>query len=121
MVKDLLKDRWFLGKIERILSTLDPRPGIRIYEGRIPPASWGIPEDYQFLDWGEEEGYTSPFPMRRLILIPDKEGKTREVAVFDYWSQTILRPVHAFLFGILRVIPQDMTFNQGGFVEVVKG
>jgi len=37
------------------------------------------------------------------------------VAIGDYFSQTALRPLHLFLFRILRRIPQDMTFNQGAF------
>jgi hypothetical protein len=42
------------------------------------------------------------------------------VAILDYWSQTALRPLHDRLFGILRTIPQDMTFSQGAFSERVK-
>lgn len=42
------------------------------------------------------------------------------VAVLDYFSQTVLRPVHNFLAEVLKAIPQDMTFNQGGFVERVR-
>jgi len=80
----LLKDKWVLGKIQRLLGALDPRSrGFQSQSVRIPPADWGIPEDYYTFDWGDE-GYTPRFPFRRLILIPDKEGKTREVAVFDY-------------------------------------
>lgn len=57
--------------------------------------------------------------VRRLSGIPDQEGKTRVIAILDYWSQSALRPVHDFLFRILRPIPQDMTFNQGGFLDEV--
>lgn len=57
---------------------------------------------------------------RKIVGIPDKEGKTRVIAIGDYWSQTALRPLHLFLFEVLKSIPQDMTFNQGGFVEVVR-
>jgi hypothetical protein len=42
------------------------------------------------------------------------------VAILDYWSQTALRPLHDRLFGILKTIPQDMTFSQGAFAERVK-
>lgn len=42
------------------------------------------------------------------------------VAILDYWSQTALRPLHDRLFDILRVIPQDMTFSQGTFLDRVK-
>lgn len=52
--------------------------------------------------------------------IPDLEGKTRVIAEFDYFSQTVLRPVHLFLFEVLRIINQDMTFTQGAFVDHVK-
>jgi len=55
--------------------------------------------------------------VRRLTSIADKEGKTREVAILDYWSQTALRPLHQYLFNCLRKIPQDCTFSQGSFLE----
>jgi len=58
--------------------------------------------------------------IRRLAAIEDKEGKTRVIAILDYFSQTVLKPVHLFLFSILRRIPQDMTFNQDGFQDLVK-
>lgn len=63
----------------------------------------------------EEEGY-----IRRLTYFADKEGKTRVIAILDYFSQTVLRGLHSYLFKLLRKIPQDMTFDQGAFVERVK-
>jgi hypothetical protein len=63
---------------------------------------------------------SEPGIVRRLVGIPDLEGKTRVIAILDYWSQTALRPVHNFLFKVLRTIPQDMTFTQGSFVDHVK-
>lgn len=56
---------------------------------------------------------------RRIEGIQDKEGKTRVIAMLDFWSQTALRPLHLFIFDLLREIPQDMTFSQGSFVEKV--
>jgi len=58
-------------------------------------------------------------PVRRLVGIPDLEGKTRVIAILDYWSQTALRPLHDFLFRVLRTIPQDRTFSQGRFKDFV--
>lgn len=55
--------------------------------------------------------------IRKVVGIPDKEGKTRVIAILDYFSQTSLKPFHEFLFGLLRKIPQDCTFDQGCFVE----
>jgi len=51
---------------------------------------------------------------RRLVAIPDME-KSRTIAIMDYWSQTALKPLHQYLFGILRRIPQDVTFDQSRF------
>lgn len=58
---------------------------------------------------------------RRIVGIPDREGKTRAVAILDYWSQTALRPVHDLLFRVLRTIPQDVTFAQESFKEKALG
>lgn len=55
--------------------------------------------------------------IRRISTFGDMEGKTREIAVFDYWSQTVLKPVHDHLMKILSKIPEDCTSNQTGFKE----
>jgi hypothetical protein len=36
-------------------------------------------------------------PMRKLTSIRDPAGKNRVIAIFDYWTQTALRPMHLFL------------------------
>jgi len=41
---------------------------------------------------------------RKLSHFPDKEGKTRTIAIFDYWSQTVLRPLHNHLNDVLKGI-----------------
>jgi len=71
-----------------------------------------------------EIGYTNTFfdgvkprLFRRIAAIPSQEGKTREVAILDYWSQTCLKPVHNYLFLLLKRIPQDCTFAQGSFIS----
>lgn len=50
--------------------------------------------------------------LRKLSIKDDKEGKSRPFAIFDYWSQTLLSPLHDWAFQTLRKIPQDCTFNQ---------
>lgn len=52
---------------------------------------------------------------RKLSYFSDKEGKTRVIAILDYWTQTALKPLHDALMGILRNIPSDFTFNQDNF------
>lgn len=58
--------------------------------------------------------------VRKITGLPDQEGKTRTVAIFDYFSQTVLRPLHNYLFSILKKLPQDCTFHQGSFTEKLK-
>jgi len=58
--------------------------------------------------------------VRKITALADQEGKTRTVAIFDYFSQTALRPLHNYLFSILRKIPQDCTFDQGSFYNKLK-
>lgn len=50
--------------------------------------------------------------LRRLTYFADKEMKVRIVAILDYFSQTALRPLHSYMFDVLRKIPQDCTFEQ---------
>jgi len=62
----------------------------------------------------------SSFPdpcTRKLSWFPDKEDKVRVIGILDYWSQSVLRNLHAYLFRVLRKIPQDCTFNQGSFKD----
>jgi len=48
----------------------------------------------------------------RISALIDREDKVRLIAVGDYFSQTVLKPFHNFLYSFLRTIPQDRTFSQ---------
>jgi len=74
----------------------------------------------RFMDFLGTKINKYPGEIRRLVVFSDKEGKTRIIAILDYFSQTVLRGLHAYLFKALRKIPQDMTFNQGAFRERIK-
>lgn len=52
---------------------------------------------------------------RKIVAISDKEGKTREIAILDYFSQNALFGLHKYLMGILKSIPQDCTYDQTAF------
>jgi hypothetical protein len=60
-----------------------------------------------------------PGRIRKVVSISDKE-KPRTIAILDYWSQTCLRPLHFFLFSVLKKIPQDVTFDQGSYLKKVE-
>jgi len=53
--------------------------------------------------------------LRKLSYFSDKETKTRVIGILDYWSQTVLKPIHDHLMVILKRIKQDMTYNQDDF------
>jgi len=47
-------------------------------------------------------------------------GKTRHVAIVDYWTQLIFTPLHDTLFEYLRGITMDATYNQDAACNVIK-
>jgi len=57
--------------------------------------------------------------LRKLSVKDDREGKSRIFAIFDYWSQTLLSPLHDWAFSTLRKIPQDCTFDQSAGVKKI--
>jgi len=57
--------------------------------------------------------------LRKLSWFPDKELKVRVIAIGDYWSQIALKPLHHYLFRVLKKIPQDCTFDQSSFKDKV--
>jgi len=48
----------------------------------------------------------------RISLLKQRGGKTRVIAIGDYWSQNLLRGIHDKVMGILRKMVTDGTFNQ---------
>lgn len=57
-------------------------------------------------------GFTEKRDIRKIALLSDKEGKTREVAIGDYWTQCALRPLHIYQSKILKRIKGDCMFDQ---------
>jgi hypothetical protein len=55
--------------------------------------------------------------LRKISVKEDKEGKSRVFAIFDYWSQQVLTPLHDWMFDRLRALENDFTFNQHKGVE----
>jgi len=48
----------------------------------------------------------------RISLIPETGGKTRIIAILDFWTQRLLRPIHLGLMLKLRELDMDGTFDQ---------
>jgi len=51
----------------------------------------------------------------KLAVIKDPELKMRVIAMVDYLSQFVLKPIHLAILKKLRNIPNDRTFNQDPF------
>jgi len=67
----------------------------------------------------EDEAYHRPVGARplpvesgRLATKLEPAGKVRVFAIVDYWTQCCMKPLHDYLFKVLRMIPQDGTFDQ---------
>jgi hypothetical protein len=63
-----------------------------------------------FPSWVAQAGVTSW--LSRLHRIEEPAGKVRIVAITDYWTQLLMKPIHDLVFDTLRAIPQDGTFDQ---------
>lgn len=67
-------------------------------------------EMLQFLGQPEQN---KGFKSGRISLLQEGGGKTRTIAIADYWSQNLLRPIHKKLMNILRRLETDGTFSHG--------
>lgn len=59
--------------------------------------------------YGECSGFCK---LSKVVPIPDKGGKTRNIAIGDTWTQLSLAPLHRLEMRILRSLKQDFTFKQ---------
>jgi hypothetical protein len=53
-----------------------------------------------------------PTILGRLVALKEGAGKVRIIAITDWWTQLMFRPIHDCLFKTLGEIPQDGTFDQ---------
>lgn len=63
-------------------------------------------------DWCSKVGLKPTQDIRKLSSVLDPEAKTRIIAIFDYWSQTVLKPLHDYIMKQLRNLPCDRTYQQ---------
>lgn len=57
----------------------------------------------------------------RIHALEEWGGKTRLVAIMDYWTQTLLTPLHNTINYFVRRLEQDGTFNQDKIAKTVRG
>lgn len=51
-------------------------------------------------------------PLGRLCLLKEAAGKVRVIAIVDAITNWALKPIHEWVFSILKYLPQDGTFDQ---------
>jgi hypothetical protein len=57
-------------------------------------------------------GVIMPGRLGKLTALQEGAGKVRIVAITDWWTQMLFRPLHDMLFATLRLISQDGTHDQ---------
>jgi hypothetical protein len=58
--------------------------------------------------------------VRKITVVADKEGKNRVIAILDYWSQLVLKPLHQQLMLKVGGLKQDGTYDQVGVVHKLR-
>lgn len=53
-------------------------------------------------------------PLGKVLCLQEAAGKNRIIAINDFFTQQVLKPLHLWLFEICRHFPQDSTFDQEG-------
>lgn len=55
-----------------------------------------------------------PYKLGRLTKLYEAAGKVRVVAITDWWTQAMLKPLHSTIFDNLKSLRMDATFDQTG-------
>jgi len=71
-----------------------------------------LKRNYELLPWIEKFKIRNKSLIRKLSIVHDREAKERVIAIFDYWSQTALKPLHDTLMDVLRRFQGDCTYDQ---------
>jgi hypothetical protein len=101
-------------------------PLLRHFTGKVNKDGWRHRKDraspfgllmvlYESLqrNWPVWQGWINwPLRVGRVASFPDGGGKSRTVAIPDFWTQLALKPLHHLLMGLLKLFPQDATFAQ---------
>lgn len=64
-----------------------------------------------------DEGKSYTTFLSRLHILLEPAGKVRVVAIVDWWTHAVLKPLHDWMFSLLKLIPTDATFDQEGALK----
>ncbi|QNS28825.1 RNA-dependent RNA polymerase [Diaporthe rudis mitovirus 1] len=84
--------------------------GSKVYDSIIAPVIKLVWTDHRSFKIGKV-----PKSSGKLSIVEDPEGKRRIIAMVDYYSQFILKPIHQQLLNLLNNLDCDRTFTQDPF------
>jgi len=58
-------------------------------------------------------------PLGRLVMLKEAAGKVRTIAIVDPITNWALKPIHEWVFKILKYLPQDGTFDQDKPLDIL--
>jgi len=74
---------------------------------------------YDRKEWNDKYDIRPGGSIRKLSVVPAPEGKSRIIAILDYWSQAALIPLHKEIFELLPRIKGDRTYDQTSFFSTL--
>lgn len=89
---------------------------VKYHQAPLRASASGTERFAKFVKWlstrlfGKPETYVPAFG--RLVKLYEAAGKVRIIAIVDPITNWLLKPLHDWVFAILREIPQDGTFDQ---------
>jgi hypothetical protein len=88
---------------------------------RLYPLVRSMVKNSHRFDLTHEDGYPGDYYHSRIVFLPDNAGKTRVIAIGDYWSNAALQPLHDKVMKVLRTMRSDVTFRQSCIPNLIKG
>lgn len=90
--------------------------GLDILEA-VRPQGFNLTDYFSVSHWWKKLFPPKGRSLRKISYFPDKEGKTRVIAILDYWSQCALKPLHNHVNRLLKTLVTDCTYNQNHFAS----
>jgi hypothetical protein len=117
--RDLLKGLMFFVEnyfpdLRSILAGLKEYTPPVLGEGSLIPWRKYIPDEFKLPNIGPYPlgVYSALYGFGRLVSLYEAAGKIRIIAIVDPLTQWVLKPLHDWIFSILKSLPQDGTFDQ---------
>jgi len=96
--------------VDNIITLAGKSLGDKINDVKIVDNSFAGSDSNKVFDSAKKAGEENF--VRKLSLVEQPDGKLRPIAIYDYFSQCALKPLHTHIFNVLGALSTDATFNQ---------